>query len=78
MLLAVMSDSNATLLGVCLMLYGAFSLGFAVAQGQQGDGIFEGLPAWAALGMIALILGVIIVLAVNTSGCGDCAPEDPR
>jgi len=74
--LAVMSDANATVLGVCLMLYGTFAFGFTLGRypDRQGEGIFEGLPAWVALGMIALILGVIIALAVNTSGCapGEC------
>lgn len=73
--LALMSDSDATLLGVCLMLYGAFAFGFALGRypDRQGDGIFEGLPAWVALGIIALILGVVIALAVNA---GDCVPGE--
>jgi hypothetical protein len=73
------SDSEFTLFGVLLMLYGAYGLGFAQGRYPDDRGDFDVLPNWVKVAMVAAVIGIVIVLAANAVDYapGECDRPGP-
>lgn len=75
------TDSDWTAIGVLLVVYGAYGVGFAQAgyPTHENESFGEGLarlPLWLQLAFLSAVIGFVILIGIG-SGCADgeyCGP----